>query len=207
MTVAALAVKLIVFAEAPGDNVPVVMTVLTKFVVELRPVTKFALDPPPFTIPNVTVPVLLLVKVKVLLIVAVPPWATKDISLLPARCTLAIKAVAPQPLSNVVPFIVMSLAKLVAGHCPVKFQTPPEFMVTLFVKVRVPVAPVAVLTVPVIEDVPVVVKAKLPMVKTAEPATLKFPATVKMAPVVVVPVDTVKLLQGIRVCGTAVADC
>ena len=59
----------------------------------------------------------------------------------------------------------MPAPKLVAGFCPDRSQVPPELTVTRPVKVRVPVAPVAVLIVPVTEEVPLFVKAKLPMVK------------------------------------------
>ena len=59
----------------------------------------------------------------------------------------------------------MPAPKLVAGFCPDRSQVPPELIVTAPVNVLVPVAPVAVLMVPVTEVVPLTVKAALPIVK------------------------------------------
>ena len=104
----------------------------------------------------VTVPELLLVRVVAFAGVTLPP---KVILPAPNKDWLAENAAAPLPLLKVVPLIVIPAPKLVTGFWPERSQTPPELMVTAPVKVRVPVAPVAVLIVPVIDDVPVTVKA------------------------------------------------
>ena len=61
---------------------------------------------------KVTVPVLLLVRVKPELMVAAPP---KVMLLAPANCLEAVQVTAPVPLLKVVPLMVISPAKLVTG--------------------------------------------------------------------------------------------
>ena len=92
-----------------------------------------------------------------------------------------------EPLAAVIP-----PAKLVAGFCPERFQAPPELILTAPVNVRVPVEPPDVLIVPVMEEIPVTVKAKLPIVSV--PAVrVKFASAVTAAEFVQPPPEPFKV--------------
>ena len=99
---------------------------------------------------------------------------------------------APEPLLNVVPANETFPPKLVAGLCPVKSQTPPEFTVTFPVNVLVPVAPVPVFNVPVTSVVVPTLNAKFPIVTVQPLAIVKLPVIARAAPVVNVFADPFK---------------
>ncbi len=81
--------------------------------------------------------------------------------------------------------MVIPPANLVAGFPMDKSQVPPELMVTAPVNVfKVLCDAVTVLTVPVIDDDPVLVYATLPMVNVAPVPTVNVPVVVFAAPLV-----------------------
>ena len=152
----------------------------------------------------VTIPVLLLVSVVLTAGVTEPP---NVIALAPARAWVAENAVAPVPLLNVVPLMVIPAPKLVAGFCTERSQTPPEFMVTAPLNVLVPVAAEVVFTVPVIEEVPLMVRANPPNLNVDPVPTVKFPVTTFAAPVVITAVpEILRFPPMVVITGVAVAD-
>jgi len=153
---------------------------------------------------TVTVPELLLVRVVLTAGVTVPP---NVIATAPSNDWFAENAAAPVPLLNVVPLMVIPPPKLVAGFVVERSQTPPELMVTAPVNVLVPVAAVTVFTVPVMEDVLVMVSANPPILKVAPVPTVKLPVTTLFAPVVITAVPVILTFPPIVVItGVAVAE-
>lgn len=134
-----------------------------------------------------TFPVLLLVSVAPPDGVTVPP---KVILNTPVRAWLAVKAAAPVPLLKVAPFITIPPPKLVAGFWPERFQVAPALIITCPVNVFVPVAAVAVVTVPL---------APWPTVVTPD-TTMAPPASTRVPPLLILSVVQAAATETVTEC-------